>query len=132
MFAARLPPDAKYVVVGILTALVSIVLLGVLVEVVGISAIPANLIQWILTTYLNFALVCTWVYYADPFSLKLAMSNFAARGGTFVSVQLAFASLTMLTVHYYVAYIISALGGFIGNYLLARSVVFRQQRKEMM
>ena len=125
-------PDRKYVIAGAATAVLSFSLLSALVEVAGWHPIPANITQWIATTYLNFLLVCSWAYPANPFRWKLVSGHFTARGSSFVLVQLGFAGLTALGAHYLLALLVSSAAGFFSNFLLASKVVFRSARKKVM
>lgn len=125
-------PDRKYVAVGAVTAVLSFSLLAALVEIADWHPVPANVTQWVVTTYLNFLLVCTWAYPANPFRWKLMSSHFTARGGSFVLVQLGFAGLTAMGTHYVLALLISSAAGFSSNFLLASKVVFRTARKKVM
>ncbi len=125
-------PDRKYVIVGAATAVLSFSLLSVLVEVAGWHPIPANFVQWLATTYLNFLLVCAWAYPANPFSWSLTKGHFATRLGGLALVQLGFAGLTAAGFHYAFALLISSAAGFSSNFLLASRVVFRTARKKVM
>jgi putative flippase GtrA len=122
----------KYVVAGAFTGVMSLVLLTGFVEGLDWNPVAANVVQWVVTTYLNFVLICKWVFKTNPHSWVLITENYGARAFTFVLVHGLFATMTRAGLWYGVAYVVSAGVGFLVNYLLTKDFVFRQQRKEML
>lgn len=120
----------KFAAVGVLGVLVSEAVLHVAWRLIGVPyfaslvpAIEAGIIN-------NYTINRAWTFRdrPTPYAAGLARYHVAGLGGTLVTYAVSDALHYVLGINGYLAYIVGVLLGFLANYVLAESYVFRNSQ----